>query len=107
MKAPGGRPVKLPIPLPVEEQVVTVLLIGWLLAAAATLPAHRYPVFAAACAFWLAFVMLAVAAWDLWVTMFGGRPLEPFDPGRGPAWLRSWMVPCALVAGLLFGHWVW
>jgi hypothetical protein len=57
-------------------------------------------------AFWLVFVVLAMATWDLFVALDDEQddPSLGFGPQRFPAWLRPWVVPMAFLAGIVLGH---
>src|SRR5919199_4108311 len=60
-------------------------------------------------AFWLVFVLLAMATWDLLVALDEDQddPSLGFGPQRFPAWLRAWLVPIAFIVGIVLGHLFW
>ena len=86
-------------------------LAGGLIAAgwAATFVAWRgnWDVVIAASAFWLVTVLFLLAAWELLMLVAGEPSIGVLPKGRWLARLETWLIPTALVAGLLFGHYLW
>lgn len=79
--------------------------IGW--AGAFLLFRGNWDVVISASAFWLVAVLFLLAAWEL-LMMLAGMPGIALLPRRKwMAQLETWLVPAGLVAGLLFGHYLW
>jgi hypothetical protein len=79
--------------------------IGW--AAAFVLFRGNRDVAVSAAAFWLVAVLFLLAGWEL-LMMAARMPGIAVLPGR--KWLgqvETWLVPAGLIAGLLFGHYLW
>jgi hypothetical protein len=82
-----------------------LIAIGW--AAAFVLFRGSWDVVIAASAFWLVTVLFLLAGWEL-LMMAAGMPGIAILPRRKwMAQLQTWLVPIGLVAGLLFGHYLW
>jgi hypothetical protein len=60
-------------------------------------------------ALWLVFVLLLIAAWDLFVAIDDNAedPSVGFGPQRFPNWVRTVLVPAAFVIGIVLGHLFW
>jgi hypothetical protein len=79
--------------------------VGW--AAAFALFRGNPDVVIVASAFWLVTVLFLLASWEL-LMMAAGMPGIVVLPRRKlMAQLETWLVPAGLVAGLLFGHYLW
>ncbi len=79
--------------------------IGW--AAAFALFRGSWDVVIAASAFWLVTVLFLLAAWELLMMAAGMPGIAILPRGKWMAQLETWLVPVGLVAGLLFGHYLW
>jgi hypothetical protein len=61
----------------------------------------------AASAFWLVAVLFLLSAWELVMLLTGAPSLGVLPRGKWLARVETWLVPAGLVAGLLFGHYLW
>jgi len=60
-----------------------------------------------AAAFWLVMVLFVLAAWELALMLTGARGIGVLPRNRWLLSIETWLVPGGLVAGLLFGHYLW
>jgi len=91
--------------VPVGRFASALIGIGW--AAAFVLFRGNFDVVISASAFWLVAVLFLLAAWEL-LMLLAGMPGIAVLPGRKwMAQLQTWLIPAGLVAGLLFGHYLW
>jgi hypothetical protein len=82
-----------------------LIAIGW--AAAFLLFRGDWDVVISGSAFWLVSVLLLLAAWELAMMMLGMPGIAVLPRRKWMAQLETWLVPAGLVAGLLFGHYLW
>jgi hypothetical protein len=82
-----------------------LIALGW--AVAFVLFRGNWDVVISASAFWLVTVLFLLAAWELLMMASGMRDIAVLPRPRWLAQLETWMVPAGLVAGLLFGHYLW
>jgi hypothetical protein len=61
----------------------------------------------AASAFWLVAVLFLLSAWELVLLLTGAPTLGVLPRSKWLARIETWLVPGGLVAGLLFGHYLW
>jgi hypothetical protein len=78
---------------------------GW--AAAFLLFRGNWDVVISASAFWLVAVLFLLAAWELFMIVAGMPGIAVLPRRKWMAQLQTWLVPAGLVAGLLFGHYLW
>lgn len=84
---------------------VALIAIGWAVAIVAF--QGNWDVGISAAAFWLVAVLFLLAAWEL-LMLIAGRPgIAVLPRNKWIASLQTWLVPAGLVAGLLFGHYLW
>jgi hypothetical protein len=89
------------------EWAVELALVSGAIVAAALAFLWNTPAAISGFACWLAVIFCFVAGWDLLAGLGGVPVLDAFDNVRLPAGLRPWVVPAALLIGLLFGHFYW
>jgi hypothetical protein len=79
--------------------------LGW--ATAAVIWWGRWEVLISSAACWMVTVFFILAAWELMLLWRFGLSMLVIDREALLARLQPWLVPAALVAGLLFGHYLW
>jgi hypothetical protein len=82
-----------------------LIAIGW--GVAFLLWRGSWDVVISASACWLVAVLFLLAAWELLMMLTGSRDIGVLPRGKWLAQLETWLVPAGLVAGLLFGHYLW
>jgi hypothetical protein len=82
-----------------------LIAIGWAVAFVAG--RGNWDVVISASAFWLVAVLFLLSAWELVMLLTGAAGIGVLPRGKWMARLETWLVPAALVAGLLFGHYLW
>jgi hypothetical protein len=82
-----------------------LIAIGWVVALA--IGRGNWDVIISASAFWLVAVLFLLAAWELVLLLNGAPGLGVLPKGKWLARLETWLVPAGLVAGLVFGHYLW
>jgi hypothetical protein len=82
-----------------------LIAIGW--AVAFVLFRGNSDVVISASAFWLVAVLFLLAAWELLMMAAGMPGIAVLARQKWIAQLETWLVPAGLVAGLLFGHYLW
>ena len=82
-----------------------LIAIGW--AAAFLLFRGNWEVVISASAFWLVAVLFLLGAWELLMMVAGMPGIAVLPRRKWMAQLETWLVPAGLVAGLLFGHYLW
>jgi hypothetical protein len=82
-----------------------LIAIGW--AVAFALGRGNWDQVIAGSAFWLVAVLFLLAAWELVMLLTGAPGLGMLPRGKWMARVETWLVPAGLVAGLLFGHYLW
>lgn len=82
-----------------------LIAIGW--AAAFILFRGNWDVVISASAFWLVAVLFLLAAWELLMLLAGMPGIAVLPRRKWMAQLQTWLIPAGLVAGLLFGHYLW
>lgn len=82
-----------------------LIAIGWALAFVVF--RGNWDVAISAAAFWLVTVLFLLSAWELLLMLTGAEGIGVMPRGKWMSRLETWLVPAALVAGLLFGHYLW
>ena len=82
-----------------------LIAVGW--AAAFVLFRGNWDVVISASAFWLVAVLFLLAAWELLMLLAGMPGIAVLPRRKWMGQLQTWLVPAGLVAGLLFGHYLW
>jgi hypothetical protein len=82
-----------------------LIAIGW--ATAFVLFHGNLDVVISASAFWLVAVLFLLAAWELLMLLAGMPGIAVLPRRKWMAQLQTWLIPAGLVAGLLFGHYLW
>jgi hypothetical protein len=82
-----------------------LVAIGW--AGAFVLFRGNWDTVISASAFWLVAVLFLLAAWELGLMAAGMPGIAVLPRRKWMAQLETWLVPAGLVAGLLFGHYLW
>jgi hypothetical protein len=82
-----------------------LIAVGW--AAAFVLARGNWDQVIAASAFWLVAVLFLLSAWELMLLLTGAPSLGVLRRNKWLARVETWLVPGGLVAGLLFGHYLW
>jgi hypothetical protein len=67
----------------------------------------NWDVVISASAFWLVAVLFLLAAWELLMLLTGAQGIGVLPRGKWMSRLETWLVPAGLIAGLLFGHYLW
>jgi len=67
----------------------------------------NWDVVISASAGWLVTVLFLLAAWELLMMVAGMPGIAVLPRRKWVAQLETWLVPAGLVAGLLFGHYLW
>jgi hypothetical protein len=83
----------------------TLIAIGWALAF--LIFRGNWDVVISASAFWLVAVLFLLASWELLMQLAGMPGIAVLPRRKWLAQLQTWLVPAGLVAGLLFGHYLW
>jgi hypothetical protein len=78
---------------------------GWALAF--VLGRNNWDQAIAGSAFWLVTVLFLLSAWELALLLTGAPSLGVLPRDKWLARVETWLVPAGLVAGLLFGHFLW
>jgi hypothetical protein len=82
-----------------------LIAVGW--AAAFVVGRGNWDQAIAASAFWLVAVLFLLSAWELVLLLTGAPGLGVLPRSKWLARVETWLVPGGLVAGLLFGHYLW
>lgn len=82
-----------------------LIAIGWVFAF--LIWRGNWDVVISASACWLVVVLFLLAAWELLMMFTGARDIGVLPRGKWLAQFETWLVPAGLVAGLLFGHYLW
>jgi hypothetical protein len=82
-----------------------LIAIGW--AVAFLLFRGNWDVVISASAFWLVAVLFLLASWELLMQLAGMPGIAVLPRRKWMAQLQTWLVPAGLIAGLLFGHYLW
>jgi hypothetical protein len=82
-----------------------LIALGW--AGAFVAWRGNWDVVTSASAFWLVAVLFLLAAWELLMMLLGLPGIAVLPRNKWLLQLETWLVPAALVVGLLFGHYVW
>jgi hypothetical protein len=82
-----------------------LIAIGW--AVAFIVFRGNWDVVISASAFWLVAVLFLLAAWELLLLLTGAQGIGVLPRGKWTSRLETWLVPAGLIAGLLFGHYLW
>jgi hypothetical protein len=82
-----------------------LIALGW--AAAFLIWRSNWDVVISGSAFWLVTVLFLLSAWELVLLVTGAEGVGVLPRGKWLARLETWLVPAALVAGVLFGHYLW
>ena len=82
-----------------------LIALGW--AVAFVIWRGNWDVIISASACWLVTVLFLLSAWELVLLVTGAEGVGVLPRGKWLARLETWLVPAALVAGLLFGHYLW
>jgi hypothetical protein len=82
-----------------------LIAVGW--AGAFVLFRGNWDVVISASAFWLVAVLFLLAGWELLMMAAGMPGIAVLPRRKWMAQLETWLVPGGLVAGLLFGHYLW
>ena len=82
-----------------------LIAVGW--AGAFVLFRGNWDVGISASAFWLVAVLFLLATWELLMMAAGMPGIAVLPRRKWLAQLETWLVPGGLVAGLLFGHYLW
>ena len=82
-----------------------LIAIGW--AAAIVVFRGNSEVVISASAFWLVAVLFLLAAWELLMMIVGMPGIAVLPRRKWMSQVETWLVPAGLVAGLLFGHYLW
>ena len=82
-----------------------LIAVGW--AIAFVLGRGNWDQVIAASAFWLIAVLFLLSTWELALLLTGAPSLGVLPRNKWLARVETWLVPGGLVAGLLFGHYLW
>jgi hypothetical protein len=82
-----------------------LLAAGWVVAAFVWWGSWAVAISAAAC--WLVTTLFLLAAWELVLLLGLGPGIQVLHRETALAALRPWLIPAAVVVGLLFGHYLW
>ncbi|HEY1162665.1 MAG TPA: hypothetical protein VGF78_06340 [Candidatus Dormibacteraeota bacterium] len=82
-----------------------LIAIGW--AAAFVIFRGNWDAVISASAFWLVAVLFLLAAWELLMMIAGMPGIAVLPRRKWVSQVETWLVPAGLVAGLLFGHYLW
>jgi hypothetical protein len=82
-----------------------LVTVGW--AGAFVLLRGSWDVVISASAFWLVTVLFLLAAWELLMMVAGMPGIAVLPRRKWMAQLETWLVPGGLIAGLVFGHYLW
>jgi hypothetical protein len=82
-----------------------LIALGWALAF--LVGRGNWEVVISASAFWLVAVLFLLAFWELLMLLTGAPSIGVLPRGKWLAQVETWLVPAGLVAGLLFGHYLW
>jgi len=90
---------------PAGRFAAALIAMGW--ASAFLLFRGNWDVVISASAFWLVAVLFLLAAWELLMILAGMPGIAVLPRRKWMAQVETWLVPAGLVAGLLFGHYLW
>ena len=90
---------------PAGRYAGALIAVGW--AGAFILFRDNWDVVISASAFWLVAMLFLLAAWELLMMAAGMPGIAVLPRRKWLAQLETWLVPGGLVAGLLFGHYLW
>jgi hypothetical protein len=105
--SPGSAPRLLRRARAVRAGWLAALLIGVGWAAAVAIWWGRWEVLISAAACWMVTAFFLLAAWELVLLWRLGLSMLIIDRETLLLRLQPWLIPAALVVGLLFGHYLW
>jgi hypothetical protein len=91
--------------VPAGRVAAALLGVGWV--GAAVIWHSTLDVAISAAATWLVTVLFLLAAWELALMLAGARAVTLVAQNPWLRRLESGLVPVGLLAGLLFGHYLW